>query len=119
MHTFLPKQIDIDKILEIIQRKLLKGTHLPVEVKEIQVGYLHSPYFKDLYQYLLQNKLQSSKFTIKEITGNIRKVCIVRFFVIQDMPRKGNSSSSNTRDVHGQDNNLISQKSVSRTSRSN
>ena len=38
--------MDIDKILEVIQRKVLKGTHLPVEVKEIQVGYLYSPYFK-------------------------------------------------------------------------
>ena len=26
----LPKQADIDKILKIIQRKVLKGTHLPV-----------------------------------------------------------------------------------------
>ena len=49
IHRFLPTQIDIDKILHIIQRKGLKGTHLPVEVKEIQVEYLHSPYFKDIY----------------------------------------------------------------------
>ena len=26
----LTKQIDIDKILEILQRKVLKGTHLPI-----------------------------------------------------------------------------------------
>ena len=57
IHKFLLKQTDIYKILEVIQRKVLKGTHLPVEVKEVQVGYLHSPYYKDLYQYLLQNKL--------------------------------------------------------------
>ena len=50
IHKFLPKQTDIDKILEVIQRKVLKGIHLPVEVKEIQAEYLHSPYFKDLYQ---------------------------------------------------------------------
>ena len=30
----LPKQNDIDKILKIIQRKVLKGTHLAVTVKE-------------------------------------------------------------------------------------
>ena len=36
---FLPKQADIDKILKIMQRKVLKGTHLPVIVKEIQTGY--------------------------------------------------------------------------------
>ena len=65
MHIFLPRQADIDKILTIIQRKVLRGTYLPVEIKEIQVGYLQSPYFKDLYQYLLQNKLPSSKAAIK------------------------------------------------------
>ena len=63
VHRFLPKQKDIDKILEIIQRKVLKGTHLPVEVKEIQAGYLHSPYFKDLYLYLLQNRLPKLKIS--------------------------------------------------------
>ena len=65
IHRFLPKQTDIDKILQIIQRKVLKGTHLPVEVKEIQTAYLHSPYFKDIYHYLIQNKLLSSKLAIK------------------------------------------------------
>ena len=30
------------------KRKVLKGTHLPVEIKEIQAGYLYSSYFKDL-----------------------------------------------------------------------
>ena len=49
IHNFLPKQTDIVKILYIIQRKVLKNTHLPVEIKEIQAGCLHSHYFKDLY----------------------------------------------------------------------
>ena len=35
VQRFLPKQADIDKILKIIQRKVLRGTHLPVTVKEI------------------------------------------------------------------------------------
>ena len=52
VHKFLPKQADTDKILKIIQRKGLKGTHLPVAVKEIQAGYLISPFFIDLYLYL-------------------------------------------------------------------
>ena len=44
VQKFLPKQGDIDKILKIIQRKVLKGTHLLVTMKEIQAGYLISPY---------------------------------------------------------------------------
>ena len=42
------KQPDIDKILKIIHRKVLKGKDLPVTVKEIQAEYLISPYFKDI-----------------------------------------------------------------------
>ena len=53
VHKFLPKQTDIDTILGVIQRKVLKGTHLSVEIKEIQAGYLYSPYFKDLYLYFI------------------------------------------------------------------
>ena len=54
IQIFLPKQMDIDKILEIMQRKVLKGTHLPIAVKEIQAGYLSSPYYKYFYLYLAQ-----------------------------------------------------------------
>ena len=36
---FLPKQADINKIVELIQRRVLKGPHLPVTVNEMQAGY--------------------------------------------------------------------------------
>ena len=64
LQKFLPKQADIDKILKFIQRKVLKEMHLPVTVKEIQAGYLISPYFKDLYLYFTQNKLPSTMTAI-------------------------------------------------------
>ena len=32
------KQSDIDKILKIRQRKVLKGTHLPVTIKKYRQG---------------------------------------------------------------------------------
>ena len=67
IHKYLSKQTDIDKILEMIQRKVLKDTHLPMEIKEIQAGYLYSPYFKDLYLYLSQNKLPSLKSAMKKL----------------------------------------------------
>ena len=65
IQDFLPKQADIDKILKVIQRKVLKGTHLPIEVKEIHAVYLNSPHFKDIYLYLAQNKLPNSKAAIR------------------------------------------------------
>ena len=67
IQRFLPKQTDIDKMLEIIRKKVLNGTHLPLKIKEIQTGYLNSLYFKDIYQYLAQNRLPSKKAVIKKV----------------------------------------------------
>ena len=61
------KQTDIDKILEVIKRTVLKGTHLPLTIKEIQAGYLSSLYFKDIYLYLAHNRLPSKKAVIKRV----------------------------------------------------
>ena len=30
IHKYLPKQMDIDKILEVMQKTVIKGAHLPV-----------------------------------------------------------------------------------------
>ena len=67
VQKFLPKQADIDKILKIIQCKVLKGSHLLVTVKEIQAGYLNSLYFKEIYLYLAHNKLPSPKVGIRKV----------------------------------------------------
>ena len=67
IQKLLPKQMDIDKILDIIKRKVLNGTHTPLTIKEIQAGYLSSPYFKDLYLFLSQNKLLSKRSSIKKV----------------------------------------------------
>ena len=88
VHRFLPKQTDINKILEVIQRKVLKGTHLPVEIKEIQVGYLHSTYFKELYLYLLQNTLPSSKSAIRKLETLSEKYVLLDSLLFRISPEK-------------------------------
>ena len=44
VQKYLLQQADIDKILDIIKRKVLKGRQLPLTIKEIQAGYLTSPF---------------------------------------------------------------------------
>ena len=63
----MQKQTDIDKILEVIRKKVLKTAHLPLVIKEIQAGYLCSLYFKDIYLYLVQNRLPVKKAAIKRV----------------------------------------------------
>ena len=36
VQKYPPKQTDIDKILDIIRRKVLKGTHLPLTIKKFR-----------------------------------------------------------------------------------
>ena len=67
IQNFLPKQVDIDKILKTIQQKVSKDVHLSVMIKEIQAGYLNSLYFKDIYLYYAHNKLPSSKAGIWKV----------------------------------------------------
>ena len=81
VQKYLPKQTDIDKILDIIKRKVLKGTHLPLTIKEIQADYLTSPYFNDLYRYLAQNKLPNKRSAIHKVDYG-RKLYFVRFPII-------------------------------------
>ena len=77
VQNFLPKQTDIDKIIKIIQWKVLKGSHLSVTVKEIQEGYLNSLYFKDIYLYLSHNILPSSKVSIKKVEALVEKYILL------------------------------------------
>ena len=88
IHKYLPKQTDIDKMLEVIQRRVLKGTHLLVEIKEIQAGYLHSSYFKDVYLYLPQNKLPSSKKAIKRVETLAEKYILLDSLLCKVNPEK-------------------------------
>ena len=85
----MPKQTDVDKVLEGIQRKVLKGTHLPVEVKEIQAGYFHRPHLKDLYLYLSQNKLPSSKSAIRKLETLSEKYVLSDSLLFRISPETG------------------------------
>ena len=88
--------MDINRILQIIQRKVLKGTqrkvlkgtHLPIEIKEIQAGYLHSSYFKEIYQYLSQNKLPHSKMAIKKLEALSERYILLDSLLFRIYPDK-------------------------------
>ena len=99
IHKYLPKQTDIDKMLEVVQRKVLKSTHLLVEIKEIQAGYLHSSYFKDIYLYFSQNKLPSAKVAMKRVEALAEKYILLDSLLFKINPGK-ESSSCSARGMH-------------------
>ena len=89
IQRFLPKQTDIDRILEIIKKKVLKGTHLPLMIKEVQLGYLNSLYFKDIYLYL-QNRLPSKESAMRKVEILAKKYILLDslLFKLKTIPGK-------------------------------
>ena len=61
---------------------------MSVEIKEIQVEYLHSLYFKDLYLYLLQNRLPSSKSAIRKLETLSEKYVLLDSVLFRVSPEK-------------------------------
>ena len=61
---------------------------MPLNIKETQAGYLHSSYFKDLYLYLLQNKLPSSKVAIKRVETLTAKYTLLDSLLFKINPEK-------------------------------
>ena len=63
---------------------------MPVAIKEIQAGYLVSPYFKDIYLYLAQTKLPSTKTAIQKMETLAEKYVLLDslLFKIVTTPEK-------------------------------
>ena len=88
IQKILPKQADIDRILKVIQSEVLKGTHLLVEIKKIQVSYLNSSHFKDIYLYLAHNKLPTSKATIRKVEMLAERYILLDSLLFKITPEK-------------------------------
>ena len=84
--------------------------HLPITVKEIQTGYLISPYFKDLYLYLAQNKLPSRKTAIQKVETLTERYILLHslLFKIVTIPEKEMTIVSYTRNMCRQSNYTLS-----------
>ena len=72
----------------MIQRNVLKGTHLLVEMKEIQARYLNSSHFKDVYLYLSQNKLPTSKAAFIKIETLAERYILLDSLLFKIAPEK-------------------------------
>ena len=56
-YKFLPNKGDIDRLIAKINKKVLRDTNLCVDLRDLKAAYLTSPHFRDIYLYLLQNRM--------------------------------------------------------------
>ena len=76
-YKFLPKQGDIDRLIAKINEKVLRDTNLCVDLRNLKAAYLTSPHFRDIYLYLLQNRMPLGKGAAKRLDQNARKYLIL------------------------------------------
>ena len=71
-YKFLPKQGDIDRLITKINKKVLRDTNLCVDLRDLKAAYLTSPHFRDIYLYLLQNRMPLGKGAARRLDQNAR-----------------------------------------------
>ena len=71
-HKFLLKQGEIDRLINQINKEVLKDTKLSMNLRDLKAAYLTSPHFRDIYLNLTQNKVPLGKGTARRLEQNAR-----------------------------------------------
>ena len=71
MHRHLPKQADIDRIMDQINRKYLAKLQLPCSIRDMQAAYLSSPHFRDIYLSVGMNKMPSKSRSARKLESDL------------------------------------------------
>ena len=50
----IPKQVELDKFLQILKGKVIHDYYLPISIKELRAENPNSPFFKDIYRYIVK-----------------------------------------------------------------
>ena len=93
-YKFLPKQGDIDRLIAKINKKVLRDTNLCVDLRDLKAAYLTSPHFRDIYLYLLQNRLPLGKGAVKRLDQNARNYLILDGLLFKILDGEGNLDSA-------------------------
>ena len=52
LRAHIPKQVEIDKFLDVLKQKVIHDYTLPLSAKQLRAEYKNSPFFKDIHNYI-------------------------------------------------------------------
>ena len=55
----LPRELQVNKFLESLKRKVIHGYDTPISIKELSVEYEKNPFYKDIYKYIMKGHIPS------------------------------------------------------------
>ena len=84
----LVKETDIDRLLAVLNRKILTRSRFPDGLKDLEAAYTHSAYFKDIYEYLRYNKLPSNSRKAHQTKINANNLFLLGTLLFKLTPNK-------------------------------
>ena len=89
MHRYLPKQADIDRIMDQINRKYLATLQLPCSIRDMQAAYLSSPHFRDIHLSVGLNKMPSKARSARKLESDLMNaIYIVQWWITLQVHEK-------------------------------
>ena len=73
----MPRQVEIDRLMKQLNRKILTQTRFPSSLKDLEAAYCSSSAFKDIFQFLKYNKLPGSKALAKKIQSSAQDYFVI------------------------------------------
>ena len=79
----IPRQSDIDKIVKNIETRVIHSLELPIQTQDLVKVYQHSTRFRDIYQYITDEKLPSSAKAQNCIRAEALNYVVINHFLFR------------------------------------
>ena len=97
LRKHIPKQAEIDKMLNLIKRKVLRDYHLPVNVHNLRREQRQCPHFRDVYGYITSGLLPAKKCAARRVIADSEHYILIEgvlFRVIRTPEKEGDCKVS-------------------------
>ena len=79
----IPRQSDIDKIVRNIETRIIHSLKLPIQAQDLIKAYQHSTCFRDIHQYITDEKLSSSTKAQNCIRAEALNYVVINHFLFR------------------------------------
>ena len=86
IRSHITKQKDIELILDMVKRKVIKDFQLPVTAMQIQRDQFHDPIFGPIYKYIDSGVLPTNPTAMKTIKGKSQDFVLIRRVLFRISP---------------------------------
>ena len=95
LRSNIPKQVEIDKFLDVLEKKVIHDYTLPLSAKQLRAEYKNSPFFKDIHNYISKGTCCFKGNTLRLFKVECENYMIFEGLLFQIKPAKHKSLPPN------------------------